>query len=167
MSRTRKAKTTTADAPDDPVAAARAQALKLLARREHARGELIEKLAARGFDREVAAQVLDELAARGLLSEQRFVEHLVGVKAGRGAGPRRIEAELRAKGVAKADAAAGVAASDTDWLAECERARRKRFGEALPVQAAERARQMRFLAQRGFSSEHIRRVLRGDIEEES
>ena len=167
MPRTRKPKTTPADATDDPVAAARAQALKLLARREHARGELIQKLVARGHDRAVAGQVLDELGERGLLSETRFVDHLVGVKAGRGAGPRRIAAELRAKGVAKADAEAGLAASDTDWVAECERARRKRFGEALPSQPTERARQMRFLAQRGFTSEHIRRVLRGDIEEES
>lgn len=165
MRRTRKPKPTPADAPDDPVAAARAQALKLLARREHARGELTQKLVARGHDRVVAGAVLDELGERGLLSETRFVDHLVGVKAGRGAGPRRIAAELRAKGVAKADAEAGLAASDTDWVAECERARRKRFGEALPIQAKEKARQMRFLAQRGFTSEHIRRVLRGDIED--
>jgi regulatory protein len=165
MPRTRKPKTTPADATDDPAAAARAQALKLLARREHARGELIQKLVARGHDRAVAGQVLDELGERGLLSETRFVDHLVGVKSGRGAGPRRIAAELRAKGVAKADVEAGLAASDADWVAECEKARRKRFGEALPVVAAEKARQMRFLAQRGFTSEQIRRVLRGEVDE--
>jgi regulatory protein len=110
--------------------------------------------------------VLDELGRRGLLSEQRFVEHLVEVKAGRGAGPLRIAAELRAKGVAKADAQAGLAASGTDWAAECERARRKRFGAARPASQAERARQARFLQQRGFTAEHIRRALRGDVEEE-
>lgn len=165
MPRTRKTQKTPADAVEDPAAAARAQALKLLARREHARGELIEKLVARGHDRAVAGAVSDELSQRGLLSEQRFVDHLVGVKAGRGKGPRAIAAELRAKGVAKADAEAGLAASDMDWVAECERARAKRFGAALPTQPAERARQMRFLAQRGFTSEHIRRVLRGDIDE--
>ena len=166
MPRTRKPKTTPADATDDPAAAARAQALKLLARREHARGELIEKLVARGHDRGVVATALDDLEAKGALSEARFVDHLVGVKAGRGAGPRRIAAELRAKGVAKADVEAGLAASDADWVADCEKARRKRFGEALPVAAADKARQMRFLAQRGCTSEHIRRVLRGDIGED-
>jgi regulatory protein len=165
MRRTKKP-TPRADAPEDPVAAARAQALKLLARREHARGELLEKLVARGHDRAVAAQVLDELAARRLLSEERFVAHLVSVKSGRGVGPLRIAAELRAKGVARDDAQAGLEASAADWAAECERARRKRFGAALPRDAQERGRQARFLQQRGFTAEQVRRALRGDHDED-
>jgi len=164
MFRTRKAKTPT-DAPDDPVAAARAQALKLLTRREHARGELLEKLVVRGHDRTLAGGVLDELAGQGLLSEARFVAHLVSVKAGRGVGPLRIAAELRGKGVAKGDARAGLDAAGTDWAAECARVRRKRFGAELPRAAAERAKQARFLQQRGFTSEHIRRALAGEVDE--
>jgi regulatory protein len=40
--------------------------------------------------------------------------------------------------------------------------RRRKFGEDLPVEAADRARQMRFLAGRGFSADTIRRVLRAE-----
>jgi regulatory protein len=49
---------------------------------------------------------------------------------------------------------------------EFDRARtvwQKRFGQE-PADAAERLRQMRFLASRGFSHEVIRRVLRFDDE---
>ena len=44
--------------------------------------------------------------------------------------------------------------------------RRKRFGEALPQSNADRAKQARFLLQRGFTSEQVRAVLRGGMDEE-
>jgi len=158
----RKPRTTT-DA--DPRAAARAQALRLLTRREHGRAELLAKLVQRGHARAVGEQVCDALAAAGLLSEARFVEHFVSVKTGRGAGPAKVRAELRAKGVAAVAIDGALAAAAVDWVARCDAVRRKRFGAALPTVAAERARQARFLQGRGFTSEHIRRVLKGDIEE--
>jgi regulatory protein len=151
--------------PEEQVEAARAQALKLLTRREHGREELLRKLAARGHPRAASEQACDALAASGLLSEARFVEHFVSVKTGRGAGPAKVRAELRAKGVAAAAIDAELAEVGVDWLARCEQVRRRRFGEALPVTAAERAKQARFLMGRGFGSEHIRRVLKGDLDE--
>ena len=44
-------------------------------------------------------------------------------------------------------------------------ARRKRFGDDLPRDMQERARQARFLQQRGFSMDDIRKALKGDLEE--
>jgi regulatory protein len=169
MSKPRKPKTRAdADAddlsPEERVAAARAQALKLLTRREHGREELLRKLAARGHPRAASEQACDALAAAGLLSESRFVEHFVSVKTGRGAGPAKLRAELRAKGVPAAAIDAELAEAGVDWVAQCEQVRRRRFGEALPTTAAERAKQARFLMGRGFGSEHIRRVLKGDVE---
>ena len=152
--------------PEERVAAAKGQALKLLVRREHGREELLRKLVARGHSRAASEQACDALAAGGMLSEARFVEHFVSVKTGRGAGPAKVRAELRAKGVAAAAIDAELANAGVDWLASCEQVRRKRFGEALPATAAERARQARFLMGRGFSAEHIRRVLKGDLEED-
>src|SRR5512134_2028409 len=133
-----------AKSPEEQVEDARAQALKLLTRREHGREELLRKLAARGHPRAASEQACDALAASGLLSEPRFVEHFVSVKTGRGAGPAKVRAELRAKGVAAAAIDAELAAAGVDWLAKCEQVRRKRFGAALPTTAAERARQARF-----------------------
>jgi len=152
--------------PEEQVAAARAQALRLLTRREHGRAELLQKLVARGHPRAAAEQACDALAEAGMLSEARFVEHFVSVKTGRGAGPAKVRAELRAKGVAASAIDAELASAGVDWLASCEQVRRRRFGEALPASAAERARQARFLMGRGFSADHIRRVLKGDLDDE-
>jgi regulatory protein len=154
-----------AKSPEEQVADAKGQALKLLTRREHGREELLGKLVARGHSRAASESACDALAAAGLLSEARFVEHFVSVKTGRGAGPAKVRAELRAKGVAAAAIDAELANAGVDWLASCEQVRRKRFGEALPTTAAERARQARFLMGRGFGAEHIRRVLKGDVED--
>lgn len=74
-------------------------------------------------------------------------------------GNRRIESELRQHGIAL-DAGTASALRESE-LARAREVRSKRFGE-LPADAAERAKQMRFLAGRGFSGEAIRRALRDD-----
>lgn len=139
--------------------AIRARALTLLAAREHARGELAVKLGARGFEREAIEPVLDRLEHEGLLSDERFVEAFLLSRRERGFGPRRIERELRERGVRAALAAARVEARDPEWQALAEAARRRRFGEALPEAERERARQARFLERRGFTEAHIRALL--------
>lgn len=110
--------------------------------------------------------MLDELAAKGFISEARVVESVLHRRAGRlGAG--RVLQELRDKGIgseALAEAAENLRAT------ELERARevwRKKFGATVSeaVEPAERARQMRFLAARGFSAEVVRRVIRGDSDD--
>jgi regulatory protein len=133
------------------------RALKLLAGREYSRFELERKLAAREPDPAELQQALDELQAKGFLDEQRVVDSLVHRRAGRlGAG--RIRQELQAKGVDAERVAVAVASLNAT---EYERARevwRRKFG-ALPQDAAQRAKQGRFLAARGFSGEVVRRVL--------
>ncbi len=135
------------------------RALRLLAAREHSRVELERKLATHaGDDPAELARMLDELAAKGFISEQRVAESVLHRRAGRlGAG--RVLQELRGKGLDEellAQAATCLRAT------EFERARevwRKKF-DAPAADAAGRARQMRFLAARGFEAEVVRRVLR-------
>lgn len=101
--------------------------------------------------------VLDALVAQGLLSDARFVESRIHAREAR-FGNLRIRQELARHGV-QADAAALGALQ----ASELERARTvwaKRFG-TLAVDAATRAKQMRFLAARGFSSDVVRRVTGG------
>ena len=141
----------------------KARALRLLAQREHSRAELERKLAPylpEGVDEPAAelARVLDELAAKGFISEARVAESLIHRRAGR-LGTNRVLQELRGKGLGDellAEAATSLRAT------EFERARevwRKKFG-APAEDAAGRAKQMRFLAARGFEAEVVRRVLR-------
>lgn len=136
------------------------RALRLLAGREHSRAELERKLAAHETEPGELARALDELQAKGFINEQRVVESVLYRRASR-LGASRVKQELQAKGLpaeAVAQAVAGLQAT------ELERARevwRKKFGEPAS-DAAARAKQMRFLASRGFSPEAIRRVVRGE-----
>jgi regulatory protein len=150
--------------PENPAdrAAIRARAIKLLARREHALSELVRKLTQRGFDADAAASVAAELKAENLLSEARFAESVARSRTERGYGPLRIRAELSAKGVDEGAIDHALASQETDWGALAERVRRKRFGAALPRDFPTKARQMRFLQQRGFDADAIRRALEED-----
>jgi regulatory protein len=155
-----------------PPLSLKARALRWLAQREHSRVELRRKLmrAARlrdaeppeaadagGAGNEVDA-LLDWLATEGHLSQARFVESRLHARSAR-FGNRRIVQELAQHGLAlDADAAQRLAHG------ELERARAvwsRKYGGQAPQDAAGRARQMRFLAARGFSAEVIRRVVRG------
>ena len=108
----------------------------------------------------LAAQVdalLDMLQAKGLLSEQRFVESRVRQRSA-GMGAARIQRELAQHGLKlPPQALQRLRGSELERAAElC----RRRFA-GPPVDARERARRMRFLAGRGFSGDVIRRVLSG------
>ena len=136
------------------------RALKLLAAREHSRPELERKLAPHEEAPGELAEALDELQAKGFISEQRVVESVLHRRASR-LGASRVKQELQAKGVG---AEAVAEAVDQLRATEVERARavwRKKFGEPA-TDAAGRAKQMRFLASRGFGAEAIRRVVAGE-----
>ena len=137
------------------------RALRYLAAREHSRAELQTKLARyaaeAGEDAQAVARVLDELTAKGFISEARVAESVLHRRAGR-LGAARVLHELRAKGLPEeliADAAHQL--RDTEQVRAHEVWCRK-FG-APPQDAAERARQLRFLAARGFGGDVARRVI--------
>lgn len=116
-------------------------------------------------DREVrAAEVealLDDLEAHGWLSARRFVESRVDARAPR-FGARRIAQELAQHGLAlDAETAAALMSSEDARARAVWQRRYGRVGDdAGPSDAAERARQGRFLLARGFSPDTVRRVLR-------
>ena len=131
----------------------------MLARREHARGELAFKLAARGAGADAIERVLDALEAQGVLSEERFTEQYVVSRRARGHGPRRIREELRRRGVDDAVARESVGEDHEFWSEQASQALFKRFGEVAPADDREWARQARFLERRGFTTEQIRSAL--------
>lgn len=103
--------------------------------------------------------LLQWLQQRSYLSEARLVESRINARASR-YGNLRIQQELRQLGVAP-DEEQQARLKDS----ELDRARevwQRKFGGKAPADAASRARQMRFLAARGFSSEVVRRLLRGE-----
>jgi len=144
------------DTPDTP-GELRSRALRLLARREHSRAELARKLAPHAGSREALALLLDALAARKQLSDERYAEARAHQLA-RKYGAARIRADLKAKGIAP-ELAARVSGEE-----ELERAREilARKYRAAAATREEIARRMRFLQSRGFSHDTVRRLLAVD-----
>lgn len=135
------------------------RALRLLSGREHSRAELQRKLAAHETEPGELNKALDELEARGFISEQRVIESVVNRRSSR-LGAARVRQELQAKGLdpqAVAEAVAGLQGSEEARAMEVWR---KKFGQP-PRDGAEHGRQMRFLLGRGFGAEVVRRVVRG------
>ena len=99
--------------------------------------------------------LLDWLEANHHLSEARFVESRVHTRAAR-YGLLRIRQELAQHHVGLPDEAARVL-QDSE-LARAVAVWQRKFG-AAPPDAATRARQMRFMAGRGFSAEVVRRTV--------
>ena len=147
------------DPSKKPPPSLKAVAIRLLARREYARAELGERLAARGASRDEAARVLDELERAGYLSDARFANALVAQKAGH-YGKRAIAHALREKRVdATAAADALQSLGPVDELAEAAALWQRRFG-AVPRDEREKARQVRYLLSRGYSMSIAFKVLR-------
>jgi regulatory protein len=155
-----------------PPLSLKSHALQWLSQREHSRIELRRKLmrAARLRDEAATADVtasdratevealLDWLTENSYLSEARFVESRVHARAAR-FGQRRIVQELSQHGTSlDADTAERLRASE---FARAQALWARRFGAEPAADAALRAKQMRFLAGRGFAIDVIRRVVKG------
>ncbi|WP_306605215.1 recombination regulator RecX [Azonexus sp.] len=146
----------------DRCVALRVAALRLLTRRDHSRAELQAKLAAQAESAEQLAAVLDRLQGECLLSDQRFATQRVVARARR-YGNARLKQELRQRGVGDDDIVAALPEAG-DEAERCRAVWSRKFGQA-PQSREERAKQMRFLQYRGFSTDAIRQTLRGVDEE--
>jgi len=138
----------------------RESAMNYLARREHSRLELEQKLARREFEQAEISMALDRLVDDGLLSDARFAESFVHARRQRGNGPLKIQAELKMRGVNETIIRQYLDPQEPRWYELACRVRSKRFGKVLPDEYAQRMRQARFLQQRGFNHEQINRALK-------
>lgn len=146
-----------------PTLSLKGRALRFLSMREHSRLELGRKLAKYAEEGDDVEALLDFLEQNNWLSTERFSESLIHRRGAR-YGNSRIVAELQQHGVsgeALKELRSGLA--DTEAARAAEVWRRK-FGE-VATDAAGRAKQMRFLLQRGFSQSAVRHAIKG-VEDE-
>ena len=136
--------------------------MDFLARREHGEQEVTQKLIARGFDAEVVEAAVSALVDDGLLSDSRFAEAFVYSRFRKGSGPQKIHAELRQRGIDDALISVSMETVAGQWLERVREVREKKFGQDPPADFKERCRQMRFLQQRGFTSEQINGAFKDD-----
>jgi regulatory protein len=134
------------------------RSLNWLARREHSRFELRTKLSRVGFTEDIIAAVLSDLAERGWQSEERFCQSMTRHRYQQGYGPRRIEYECQGNQLPPELINTALADPAFDWVAQAVRCRRKKFGIEL-VDFAAKARQQKYLYDRGFTSEQVQQAL--------
>jgi regulatory protein len=139
-----------------------------LARREHSRKELAKKLAPHAESPEQLEALLDELVRLNYLSDDRFMTSLVH-RRGLRFGAMRLKQELAGHGLDQQKVKDALAASRTTEFERALSVWQRKFGRLdladpdVPTEkpaVAEIAKQMRFLASRGFSGDVIRKVLR-------
>ena len=135
------------------------RAMKYLVRREHSRAELHAKLLLQATPGDNVDRILDELVARGWLSDSRAAEQLVRMRRNR-FGMQRIAYELRQKGIGE-DLINDALPQMRDTELEAARSVwQRKFGIA-PEDAKEKAKQVRFMQSRGFLPDMIFKILRG------
>lgn len=137
----------------------RNRALGLLARREHSAHELVRKLGRKGCTESISVSVVGDLAQLELQSDVRFTEGYIHSRISRGFGPMRIRQDLRQRGIDDSIAEDHLTHDAEYWISIAEKARHKRFKGMVPETRNAWNSQARFLAQRGFPSDLIYRVL--------
>ena len=133
----------------------RRAAMDLLARREHSRRELLRKLSARVSDDVLLQEVLLQLEDEGLISDQRFAETYIRYRSSKGFGPVRIAAELRDKGIDENLLQEHIQSSDSRWYDLAYKVKVRKFGEDVEEEPKVKAKQMRFLLNRGFVRDQV------------
>ncbi|MEN9917103.1 MAG: regulatory protein RecX [Pseudomonadota bacterium] len=130
-------------------------ALSYLARREHTRLTLSEKLMQKGFLHQSVEIVLDILIQQGFLSEERFCEALIQKRIKQGYGPVRIIAECHQYGINNDLIFSQLPQDEEFWLAVIQKILEKKFRSShLPK---ELLRQIRYLQYRGFKPNQIKK----------
>ncbi|HJY38456.1 MAG TPA: regulatory protein RecX [Steroidobacteraceae bacterium] len=134
--------------------------MRLLTRREHSIEELRRKLLSKGYPPDTIEPVIQKLAGKRLVSDERFTSSFVHHHAKRGQGPVRIRAELRQQGIPDSQLEEALRSADIDWVQLARDVRRRKFGATAPRSLGERAKQARFLQYRGFDAEQLRAAFR-------
>ncbi len=168
------------------ILALRVRAMNILAAREHSVAELRDKLRTKmhkqqrqkhsqnadepdmestepdSAETEQIDERIEQLLARlideNLLNDERFTETFIRSRMARGQGPVKIRHELQKRRIASELIDDYLDESWELWQETLENVRRKKFGAVLPEDYKEQTKQSRFLYQRGFGSEMIRRL---------
>jgi regulatory protein len=140
------------------------KAMGLLARREHSRKELRQKLDRGGYARDETAEALERLGEQHYQDDDRFAEALIRNRSAQGYGPMRLRAELKSHGLSDARIRGLLDSADIDWAESAAAQLRRRYGTGT-TDPAERARRAQFLLRRGFPAATVRDVTHADVDD--
>ena len=139
-------------------------AVRLLARREHSRVELRDKLIRRGHREDLVEHALVKLVEQDYVSDSSYVEVCVRSRLQKGDGPLKIRAYLQSHGIGNELIDDHLSSEDDFWLkralATDQKCRtRHRFSPEDATSQRAKAIRARFLKNRGYPASLIARVL--------
>lgn len=132
--------------------------IRLLGRRDYSRKELYDKYKVRVESLADLESVLDDFAELGWQSDTRFCESFVNARCYR-YGPVRLRYELSHKGINEALIEDTLASLAMDWGAQATDILQRKHTDLDTQDPKQKGKAYRFLAQRGFNSEHIQQAL--------
>jgi len=152
-------------------ASVRMAAMNLLTMREHSVKELHAKLAKKFESNELISEVIQKLLEDGLQSDERFTEAFVKMRLRQGKGALVIRMELKEKGIPNSLIEKFITKSEEshgeniDWNQMALKAYVKKYGKTPDFRNSlsdlkEKAKRVRFLTARGFSSANIQYVFK-------
>lgn len=145
-----------------------------LSRREYGKAELKQKLLDKEQDPKQIDALLDEFAEKGYQSDYRTTLMLIRENIRKGRGRGRIKQEFYHKKIAMpsnidelidmannesdefsefVEDSADTLIDGVDWLKLAVVARTKKYGDDIPIEQKDKARQLRFLQYRGFNTD--------------
>lgn len=138
-------------------------AVFMLSRRDYGCVELKRRLARRIRETEKDSpteehclpQVIEKLLESQYLDDNRTVYSFFRSYLNKSYGPLRIRQELRAKGFPSEIIERVLEETETDWYELCQIVKEKKFGSDKPKDYKEKAKQIRYLHYRGFTTEYI------------
>lgn len=139
-----------------------ATALRILAGRPHAQGELERKLRKRDYPDDLIDEVCRRMLEFGYLDDEQFAEDQAAILKRKGWGPVQISYKLSKVGLEEVvvDEALAKLGNSQDWHQACrDRIRSKYRCEPDELDFDGRKKAFRHLKYRGFHGSTIRRVL--------
>ena len=137
----------------------RKRAMDLLARREHSRLELYQKLKHKKFEPNIINAELDKLSDEGLQSDERFAEAFLRSRIDKGKGPNIILSELLQRGVDELLVSNVLESiSEGQWCEVAYETMNKKLGNESELDYDKQLKLMKFLNNRGFTRSQIERA---------
>lgn len=136
-------------------------AARYLSRRDHARGELRDKLLRKDYPAELVEDVLDDFESWEYLDDRKFAAEQGAILARKCWGPRQIAHKLRARGIDEAivDEALATIGKKVDWREQALERLTSRFGDPDEFDDKTQQKAYRHLTYRGYSGALVRRLL--------
>ena len=133
--------------------------MDLLARREHSRLELYQKLKQKKFEPNIINTELDKLSNEGLQSDERFAEAFLRSRIDKGKGPNIILSELLQRGVDELLVSNVLESiSEGQWCEVAYETMNKKLGNESELDYDKQLKLMKFLNNRGFTRSQIEKA---------